>query len=203
MRRFVFVFFDQTHLMLKQFAASFIAASLSFGVHADTVVDSIRYADTVQLSNTTLTLNGAGLRKKVFFKVYAAGLYLPSKAQNTENVLSQKGASRVRLGLLRDVSASTFVDALKEGLIDNTPETVRKEIAPEIERLIEAMNKIGDVKKQDLVDFDYSGASTSVSVNGKLIASDLGGKALYDAVLRIWLGDKAIDAKLKSGLLGR
>ena len=31
----------------------------------------------------------------------------------------------------------------------------------------------------------------------------IGGKALYDAVLRIWLGEKAIDSGLKKALLAQ
>ena len=68
--------------------------------------------------------------------------------------------------------------------------------------LIDAMNRIGDVKEGDLVDFDFSGKTTSVSVNGKLIADNIGGRKLFNSVLSIWLGQKAIDGKLKKSLLG-
>ena len=35
-----------------------------------------------------------------------------------------------------------------------------------------------------------------------MIADHIGGRKLYNAVLSIWLGQKAIDDKLKKGLLG-
>ncbi len=187
--------------MLKQFAAGVLTLGFALNVWADVNVESIRYTDTTVVNNTTLKLNGAGLRKKVFFKVYAAGLYVADKAQTADGILSQTGAMRVRLGLLRDVSAKSFVSALEDGLKDNSDEATRHAIAPEIAKLIEAMNKIGDVKEGDLVDFDYSGKTTSVSVNGKEIANDIGGKELFNAVLRIWIGEKAIDGKLKKSLL--
>lgn len=178
-----------------------LTLGLAINVWADVNVESIRYADTEVVNNTTLQLNGAGLRKKVFFKVYAAGLYVPDKAQTSQAVLDQTGPMRVRLGLLRDVSAKSFVSALEDGLKDNSEEATRQAIAPEIAKLIQAMEKIGDVKESDLVDFDYSGKTTSVSVNGKKIADDIGGKELFNAVLRIWIGEKAIDNKLKKSLL--
>ena len=81
-------------------------------------------------------------------------------------------------------------------------EATRKEIAPELAKLIKAMNEIGDVKEGDLVDFDFSGKTTSVLVNGKLVADNIGGKKLFDSVLRIWLGENAIDDKLKKSMLG-
>ena len=85
---------------------------------------------------------------------------------------------------------------------DNTDEATRKEIAPELAKLIDAMNKIGDVKEGDLVDFEFSGKTTTVLVNGKLVADNIGGKKLFDSVLRIWLGENAIDDKLKKSMLG-
>lgn len=183
--------------MIKKVIAGFLTFGFAFNVWADVNVESIRYEDSAVVGQTTLQLNGAGLRKKVFFKVYAAGLYVPQKAQTAKGVLEQNGAARVRLGLLRDVSAKSFVSALEEGLQDNTDEATRKEIAPELSKLINAMNEIGDVKEGDLVDFDFSGKTTSVLVNGKLVADNIGGKKLFDSVLRIWLGENAIDDKLK------
>ena len=52
------------------------------------------------------------------------------------------------------------------------------------------------------MDFDFSGKTTSVLVNGKLVADNIGGKKLFDSVLRIWLGENAIDDKLKKSMLG-
>ena len=43
-------------------------------------VAGVRYAPTAVVGNATLQLNGAGVRYKAIFKVYAAGLYLGSKA---------------------------------------------------------------------------------------------------------------------------
>lgn len=188
--------------MIKKVIAGFLTFGFAFNVCADVNVESIRYEDSAVVGQTTLQLNGAGLRKKVFFKVYAAGLYVPQKAQTAQGVLEQNGAARVRLGLLRDVSAKSFVSALEEGLQDNTDEATRKEIASELAKLIKAMNEIGDVKEGDLVDFDFSGKTTSVLVNGKLVADNIGGKKLFDSVLRIWLGENAIDDKLKKSMLG-
>ena len=183
--------------MIKKVIAGFLTFGFAFNVCADVNVESIRYEDSAVVGQTTLQLNGAGLRKKVFFKVYAAGLYVPQKAQTAQGVLDI-----VRLGLLRDVSAKSFVSALEEGLQDNTDEATRKEIASELAKLIKAMNEIGDVKEGDLVDFDFSGKTTSVLVNGKLVADNIGGKKLFDSVLRIWLGENAIDDKLKKSMLG-
>ena len=150
---------------------------------ASTTVSDIVYADTLKKDGAQLQLNGAGIREIFVVDVYAAGLYLPQRSSTAEDVINMAGNKTVRLGLLRDVDAGDFVDALNEGILD-------------------VMNKIGDVKKGDIVDFDYSQThETSVTVNGKLIGEKIGGEALYRTVLKIWLGEKAIDSDLKKSLL--
>ena len=59
--------------MIKKVATVFLTLGFAFNVWADVNVESIRYEDSAVVGQTTLQLNGAGLRKKVFFKVYAAG----------------------------------------------------------------------------------------------------------------------------------
>ena len=51
-------------------------------------VGGVTLPDSVQVGGQTLALNGAGLRKKMFVKVYAGGLYLKSKATDADSVVS-------------------------------------------------------------------------------------------------------------------
>ncbi|MDY4162506.1 MAG: chalcone isomerase family protein [Sutterella sp.] len=168
-------------------------------------IESISYAPEATVAGEALTLNGAGLRKKLFFKVYAAGLYTRAPAKDGAAVMAETGAARVRLGLLRDVSGESFISALDDGLKANlTPES-EKAVAKELDELRTLMKKIGDVKVNDLVDFDFDPAKgTVVSLNGQPVGAAIGGgRALYNAVLAIWLGQKAIDDTLKAGMLGK
>ena len=190
--------------MTKTTLAALVCSALIAGsAQASVTVEGTTFDDTSAVAGQNLVLNGAGLRKKLFFRVYTAGLYLPAKAQTLEAVLSQTGAVRVRLILMRNVSAKTFVDALKDGLKDNTPEKELAAINAEVTRLIAVMDKIGDVKTDDAVDFSFDGKDTSVTLNGNLVGNGIGGRALFNAVLRIWIGADAIDDTLKAGLLGQ
>lgn len=177
-----------------------IAASLP--AFASVTIGDINYSDSLEKDNAVLKLNGAGLREIFFVDVYAAGLYLPQITSDAKAVINMPGNKCVRLGLLRDVDAGDFVDALKDGINDNTTEEERKSLDTELQSLIAVMDLIGDVKKGDIVDFDYTKfRGTSITVNGQLIGEKIGGEKLYEAVLKIWLGDKAIDNGLKASLL--
>ena len=48
----------------------------------------IIFPDSLDIGGQTLVLNGMALRKKVIFKVYVAGLYLPAKEKNSETILA-------------------------------------------------------------------------------------------------------------------
>lgn len=168
-------------------------------------IESIHYAPATEVAGEALTLNGAALRKKLFFKVYAAGLYLKHPTKDVNAVMNETGAARVRLGLLRDVSGESFIEALDDGLKANLTPEKEKAVAKELDELRTLMKQIGDVKVNDLVDFDFvPEKGTMVSLNGKPVGQTIGGgRALYNAVLAIWLGDKTIDNTLKTGMMGR
>lgn len=166
--------------MTKTTLAALVCSALIAGsAQASVTVEGTTFDDTSAVAGQNLVLNGAGFRKKLFFRVYTAGLYLPAKAQTAEAVLSQTGAVRVRLILMRNVSAKSFVDALKDGLKDNTPEKELATINAEVTRLIAVMDKIGDVKTGDAVDFSFDGKDTSVTLNGNLVGNGIGGPGTF------------------------
>lgn len=153
---------------------------------APVTIGSIEYAPELMLAGKKLLLNGAGLRKIVFFKVYGAGLYLGTKTTDPAVAMADAGPRRVRLGLLRDVSGADFIEALEDGLNANLTPEKKAAIAKELEALKALMKAIGDVKENDLVDFDYMPSlGTVVNRNGEPVGDPIPGKPLYDAVLAI------------------
>ena len=133
----------------------------------------------------------------------ATELYLKAPARRNTEVMAQNSAARVRLGLLRDVSCASFIDSLNDGIKANLQPAKEKAISAGLEALRSLMRSIGDVKTGDIIDFDYSpDKGTTVHLNDKPVGEPIGGgRALYNAVLAIWLGDNAIDDGLKKKLL--
>jgi hypothetical protein len=68
---------------------------------------------------TKLQLNGAGIRYKAVFKVYAAGLYLPKKAATPEEVYAMPGAKRISITMLRDIDSNELGKLFIRGVEDN------------------------------------------------------------------------------------
>ena len=71
---------------------SLASAVLSLAVlsgHAQVVdLAGAKFEPTVELGGQTLVLNGAAIRYKAIFKVYAVGLYLPTKTSVAKDVLT-------------------------------------------------------------------------------------------------------------------
>lgn len=168
-------------------------------------VAGVAVPDKTRLNADTpeLTLNGAGLRTKLIFKVYVAGLYLTEKKGNTADVLALKGPKRVTLTLMRDLSADQLTEALAEGLKNNNGADDLARLKPQIDALMATMTAIKQADKGSVVTFDYvPGFGTRITVNGEARGALIVGDDLYNAVLKIWIGDKPVEDSLKKALLG-
>src|SRR3972149_4215151 len=93
------------------FAAIFVVALT--GVRAAEVA-GVKLDDRLRLApgGPELVLNGAGIRTRVFFKVYVGALYLPEKKAAASDVLALAGPKRVAMAMLRDLTAQQLSDGL-------------------------------------------------------------------------------------------
>ena len=164
-------------------------------------VAGVKLADKAKVGASELVLNGAGIRTRAIFKVYVGALYLAEKASAAAEALAQKGAKRVSLTLLRDLSAQQLTEALDDGMRANSSAA---EIEAMKSRMAELLSLFTDGKKGDAIALDFLPESgTSVILNAQAKGKPIPGDDFYRALLRIWLGDKPVDGDLKKGMLGQ
>lgn len=183
-----------------------LLASLLVGSAAVSAIEAggVRFADRVTLAGGELVANGAGVRSRFVFDVYAMALYLPARATTAEAVAAQTGARRIALQLLRDVSAEDFVGALKAGLQANLGPAELSSLQPQIDQFGETLLAVKQVKKGTPVTIDYLPASgTRITIAGQVRGADIAGRDFFDALLKVWLGGQPVQADLKTRLLGR
>jgi len=186
--------------LLVLFAAVWLAPADAAEVAGVKLPDRLR----VGAGGPELVLNGAGLRTRFFVKVYAAGLYLEKKSTTPADVLGLKGPKRVSMHLLRNLSAKQILDALHDGVAANSPPAELAKLKPQLDALDGVMTAMGPIKEGDVVTLDYvPGSGTVVTVNGQAKGKPIAGTALYDALLRVWLGDDPVQDDLKKALLGQ
>jgi hypothetical protein len=166
-------------------------------------VAGIKFDDTIKVANQDLKLNGAGIRHKLIFKVYAAGLYLQEGKNTVPDVLAAPGVKRVSITMLREVSSEEFGRGFMQGLQQNTDKSDKAKLVNQLQKLGELFASIPELKKGDVLTTDWlPGTGTVLHLNGKRLLDPLPDVAFYNALLKIWLGDKPVDNKLKLAMLG-
>jgi hypothetical protein len=161
-------------------------------------VAGVKFPETISVEGKELKLNGAGLRTKAIFKVYAAGLYLENTSKDSAQVISSDQIKRVRMTMLRDLEKQKTTEAITNGIEKNN-----KAQMPALKARLDTFNAaITDLKKGDELVLTYvPGKGTSVkSKSGQEIFVE--GKDFADALFGVWLGKNPVDDDLKEAMLG-
>ena len=164
-------------------------------------VAGVKIDQQLKVVNNELLLNGAGLRSKLFIKIYVAAFYVSQKSATPSALLDAANPRRMSLRLLRDLDADTLYGALRDGLKDNNSEAELVALQAAIDQFAEVMKKIGNARRGDTVAIDFTSDGVGVSLNGegrgKVLSAPFG-----RALLKVWLGENPVDASLKKALLG-
>ncbi|MCC6377402.1 MAG: chalcone isomerase family protein [Burkholderiales bacterium] len=187
---------------MRGFLAGWVAvAAFAWSVSATAAeVGGVAIPDRASVGGQELVLNGAGVRTKVFFKIYVGALYLPAKARSLPEVLA-KAPRRIQMTLLRDLTPDQLVDALVDGLKANSSEAEVAAVKAQQEQMVATMKAFGDVKEKDVVTLDLVNGATHIGLNGQAKAT-IPGDAFNAALTRVWLGDKPAQDDLKKAMLG-
>ena len=174
----------------------FSAAAFAREVAGVTLPESV----TPGAGQPPLLLNGAGIRRKFFIKVYVGALYLPARRTDAASVLRNTGPVAVRMYILYgEISKEKLIDAWDEGFNANLDDAERARLHERIERF-DAL--FPTVRRGDVIGLDYTpGAGTTVSINNEKRGA-IEGADFMQAWLRIWLGRVPADGDLKRAMLG-
>jgi hypothetical protein len=187
---------------MRAFTRIVLATTLALSaVVADAAtVGGVNLEEKVTVNGQTLVLNGAGLRKKFFIKVYAAGLYLGQKQSSPAAILAADAPRRMVMHFVFGVDKEKIGEAWSEGLADNTPNA-----SPEVRTAFKTLETwMESMESGHRIVLTYvPGIGTTVEVNGKNKGT-LGGKAVADAILNTWIGPKPGPGEdFKNAILGK
>lgn len=177
--------------------AAILLSTTAFAVE----IGGANLPDTLKAGETTLALNGAGLRKKLWIKVYAGGLYLVNKTNNQNQIINADEAMAVRMDFIHDgISAKKLISAWNEGFEAATGDNVAP-IQMKIDQFNATFNT--EVHEGDTYDLIYiPSEGVTVYFNGKKIDT-ITGLAFKKALFGIWLCDDPADSGLKEGMLNQ
>lgn len=189
--------------LLKKLALVAGSLLIATSTIAAVEIDGVKLEDTADVGGSKLQLNGAGIRTKIIFKVYVAGVYLPQKTTSAQDVIAGAGPKRISLTFLRNLEGSDMSKAFVEGIEANTPAAELAKLQPNIARVNALFAAHKELKKGESVLIDLvPGTGVVFTINGKAEPDPIKDAEFFAALMKIWFGEKPADNKLKAALLG-
>ena len=193
---------------LRRLVSALVLGCAVSGAWAEIDVSGVPLDETVTVAGQQLHLNGAGYRKRGYFKIDVTALYLQQKATTLEAVENAPGIKRVQLTIQQDVTGS---QASRYFLIDFEASATPAEFA----KLITEVSQVGDIysslpkiKKGDVVIMDWiPGKGLLATLNGNVLQAHgvpspyINSELLAKVMLRMYVGGKT-PAELHDNLLG-
>ncbi|HMX61169.1 MAG TPA: chalcone isomerase family protein [Chitinophagales bacterium] len=186
---------------MKYVLVALLACTMLFESKAQLTVNGVSLPAKLKTATSELDLNGGGVRKKAFFKVYVLGLYLPEKSKDAAAILKNNQEIAVRLQITSSVvSSSNMSEAIREGFTKSLGGNTAP-MKAKIDAFISIFSK-EEIKEKDVFILDYvPGVGVKSFKNGKLL-STTEGEDFKKALFGIWLGPNPIDSGLKTAILG-
>jgi hypothetical protein len=193
---------------LRRIVSALVLGCAVSGAWANVDVSGVSLDDNITVGGVPLHLNGAGFRKRGYFKIDVTAVYLQQKQTSLEAIENTPGVKRVQLVIQQDVTGS---QASRYFLIDFEASATPAEFA----KLITEVSQVGDIysslpkiKKGDIVTMDWiPGKGLIATLNGNQLTPHgapspyINSELLAKVMLRMYIGGKT-PAELHDNLLG-
>jgi len=185
--------------MIRLLSALFLGLALTLAAAPSDAKEAhgVTLADSASVGGKSLTLNGTGLRSVLFIKVYVLGFYT-EKGVTSESAALASGSWKVRLHFLRGLEPQKITDGIQDGFERNSAASIGALQG----RLDTFKTFFTKAAKGDVVDLDWNGSGTAVTVNGASKGT-VDGKDFADALLRVWVGGDPVQQDMKDGMLAQ
>ena len=169
-------------------------------------IAGVKVAEKLAISRggPELVLNGAGVRHKLMtVEVYVGALYLPAARRTEKEVLAEPGPKRILMHVLIDeLTARELTASLNNAIAANLIPAEIALIEKRLSNLNRMMASLGVLKRGGVVHIDFlPGTGTRITVDG-VERITIPGDDFFRALLRIWIGRKPVDGRLRDALLG-
>lgn len=148
-----------------------------------------------------LHLNGASIRSYYYLvDTYVGLLYMENPSNNAEAIINDDGYKRIIYHVLMNrVSGRRIATAMYESLqlnVSSDEAVVLEDRLNQLVKMFDSKMKRGD---EGYVDY-LPGVGTRVVIKGE-VKGILPGKDLYDALLKIWIGENPVSRHFKEEIL--
>lgn len=166
-------------------------------------VDGADVPATSTVRGKKLVLNGAGVRRRGYYKSNIVALYLPERLTTLDAIMKLDGPRRIQMLLLRDFSQSTVSRIFLADFKQATTDTEFKTLINEVAEIGAIYNNVKRVEQGDKVNIDWQpGAGIIASLNDRqLNEKPINNELAYQIYLRMFMGPN-VPQELRNRLLG-
>lgn len=154
----------------------------------------------IKSGETVLTLNGIGVREKLWIDLYVAGLYLITETENAQKIIDADEKMLLKLHIVSGlISSEKMSNAVEEGFeksTDGKTENLRTKIDA-----FKAVFMKDEISKGVVFDIYYIPGKGTVIYTDSKIQATIKGLDFKKALFAIWLGEDPADDDLKEDLL--
>jgi len=189
-------------LKLLRGLAMALVGVVAFAAQAAVELEGVQLDDSATVAGTRLVLNGAGVRKRGYFKTDVTALYLPERRSSADAVYKTNGVRRLVLVLLRDIPSATisryFVGDFKQVATD----AEFKQVINEVGQMGQIYGNLSRVSKGDVVVIDWiPGSGMNATINGKSMGSPIKNDLFFEIYMRMYLSP-SVPEDFRNALLG-
>ena len=143
---------------------AFLIVGMS-AVNAQIEIGAATLPETVTFESQKLVYNGAGVRKKAWFKLYSGGLYLVQKSSDAKDIMDADESMAIKLHITsRLISSKKMINAVNDGF-ENSTNGNTAPISTEIEKFKGFFSE--EINDGDIFDIAYiKGKGVIVYKNG-------------------------------------
>ncbi|WP_374593192.1 chalcone isomerase family protein [Aquabacterium sp.] len=169
-------------------------------------LEGVPVKETTVLDGATLTLNGAAVLKRGYFKTNVTAIYLSEPRHTMDGIYKLHGPKRIELTLLRDLTGPMLSRYFVADFKSAASEAEFKQLIPQVGRLGGIYSAIGKISKGDVVRMDWHpGVGITGSINGKPLvdASEaMNSELMFQIFLRMYMMTPGCGPDYTQALLG-
>lgn len=171
------------------------------GLSSAAKVGGVSLPQTLSAGDQTLTLNGAGIRKKFFIKLYVSALYLQDKSNHAAAITESDAPMAIRLSIVSSlINSKKMEKATREGF-ENSTHGNTQPLKAEIEQFIEVFRK--PISEGDVYDLIYTPEGGTEVIKNKQSITTVEGLGFKKALFGIWISDRPAQDSLRNAMLGK
>lgn len=161
------------------------------------MVDGISFESAYNDEGRVMDLQGIGVKKFVFMKIFVAGFYL-DKDVDTENVLDDV-SKRIQITYFRPVTGKRLAKYIRERMKISMTESEFEKVTDRIDRMDQFYV---DLKPGDIFSMSYvPDRGTKFEFNSNLLGI-IEGADFGKGIFSTWIGDEPFDKSVRRQVLG-